>query len=521
MPAGISGNMPVNLNPAAGPGPNTVAFALCYGGPQPTNSNFVVLLNGVQITGPLTLTSTTQQAGGIPQPFFVTGDFSGIVPAGTIPTVTFQEAATNLNNISFQSVSYDFKALYTNDTFSNEGGPQINSLSAWDSNGAPTLNFGPAQAVTTQPSAPSAPEPTYTATTTTVNGATIGGAAAGALTLAALVTATPSGGKLVLPSGTIVGTTDVTVPMTIMGQGPQLMAPGQTPLAGATVISCDVAGVMLEPANDKGVFQAAIAGIVFQALTITGAVDTDNAGANAAGIRMSGPGALGVTINNCELCFNQDGFLSDASQTGLPPAVTTLNNVYIHDCGDGAAPGDTATSGIGFTHAFYAGGLPTDSVFINASYLVGGKATGHAVRCHAGHFTGDGSVFEGSLDTTGASAGSVMDFPDGGLVSLKNATIVLPGADANTIILQFGEGTAANAAVGETVDLTGAIIQNPGAAGTIIAYPGNMPNAELILTGATYTGPTPPTLTGWKTVTGAFTQGVAATPVVAAAATPA
>jgi hypothetical protein len=508
----------------AGTGNDNVAFNLCYGGPNAVNANFVVLFNGVEITAQppnaLTCTSTTQQAGGVPQTFILSGDFASLVVPGVLPTITFQAGLTNLNNVSFQSVAYKGQALYTNSTFSNEGGPQINSLGAWCSNGATTLSFGPPIAVTTQPSGPAAPEPTYTATATTVSGATIGGAAAGALTLAALVTATPSGGKLVLPSGTIVGTTDVTVPMTIMGQGPQLMAPGQTQLAGATIISCDVAGVMLEPANDKGVLQLACGGIILQALTISGAVDTDNAGANAAGIRSSGPADLGFTLNNVEILDCQDGILTDSS-TATAPAVWTLNNCFVHDCGDGAATGDTATSGIGFTHAVYFGGLPTDTAIIAASYIVGGTHTGHAVRCHAGHFTGDGSVFEGSLDTTGASAGSVMDFPDGGLVSLKGATIVLPGADANTIILQFGEGTAANAAIGEAVDMTNAIIQNPGAAGTLIAYPGNMPNAELILTGATYTGPTPPTLTGWKTVTGAFTQGVAATPVVAAAATPA
>ena len=226
MPAGgYTGNQAVTLNPTSGPGPDTVSFNLCYGDPQaPPNDSFVVLVNNTPITGPLTLTSTTTNAGGTPQPFVVTGDFSGIVAAGVLPQVTFAGAATNLNNISFQAVKYNYQTLYTNSTVSPEGGPQVNSESCWVSNGTSTVVFGPPIAVTTQPTQPSAPEPTYTATASTVSGATINGTVAAPATLAALVTATPSGGTLVLPSGTIVGTaTDVTVPMTIMGQGPQVI----------------------------------------------------------------------------------------------------------------------------------------------------------------------------------------------------------------------------------------------------------------------------------------------------------
>src|SRR5271166_4057294 len=181
-----------------------------------------------------------------------------------------------------------------------------------------------------------------------ITGATINGTPHPPDTLANLIAATPSGGTLVLPTGTWSGTAAIGTACTIKGAG-----------MGQTII--DATGVSLT--RGKGIFVPMVAGVAFADMTLTGAAVSD---LNGAGIREDGPG-LGWTATNVEFTGNQDGILTFASNI-------TLNNCSFHNNGAHDQ----------HSHENYFNGSPATQVTLNNVTSVAGTGSTHALKSRAG-----------------------------------------------------------------------------------------------------------------------------------------
>ena len=449
---------------ALGTGPDQISVTIS----NDSNSNVFAVLakwgtNIVALTGPLTVTSNTGQVGG--QIFTVSGAYSElpdeiqIVGAGTGLTATF------INALSYNAIPY-----YTD---SNADNSRVTSPPADWTTG--TFNSLQTQVLTWIPESvvpvvvlPPPPPPL-----SVISGATINGTAA-AGTLTALIAATPAGATLVLPAGTFVGTSSVPNAMTISGAG-----------MGKTVIDC----TNLEPTADKGVLVPMAPGVTISDLTIKGAAISQALGLNAAGVRDSAAG-IGCTLQNVEIYGCQDGILTF-------PSNWKLTGCSIHDNGAGGAGG-------GDTHEMYFSGDTTNTVSLTNTNATCGTMSTHALKSRAGTTTVSGGTFTGSGDPVGDIGGSVVDFPDGGVVSITGATVVTTAGADNHIALSYGTESSLNAAIGETVTLTNFALEDNTGTGAIIES--GIATATLVLSGATYKGTTPPTLVGWAQVTGAFVK---------------
>jgi hypothetical protein len=507
MPADITGNMPVSI----GTGPDPITLQLNYGGPQATDITFAVLFCGVAVAGPLTLTSTTTAIGGVPQVFTILGNFDQLIPAGGQPNVTLQGINLGFNNLSVQSCTYKFVAMISNTIIDSRSAP--NGAGAfWVSNNANPITFIPAGAAIAPPAGGAPPvttPPAATNTDSTISGALINGTAAAAGTLQAIVTAAPAGAALQLPASPAAtpfyGAATIPVALTIVGNGMQLSGPGAAVNAAATVISGAITeGLPLS----KAIIVPQAAGVSLANMTLTQGTIPSALGNNGAAVRDSDPatggGGVGCSLTDVEISFCQDGILS----AGSGPWV--LTNCYLHDNG----------AGDGLSHNLYFNGVAgdvTNTVSLVNCVSVAGLLATHALKSRAMVTTCKGCQFTGNPDPNPDEpvAGSVVDTPNGGLVSFDTCTFtILPGA-ANPIFYGYAietTGASNNAAVpagASNVTFTNCVFDGGGVVGDI-QNGTTVPGATITFVGCTYKGTAgPPKVNGFATVTGTIAAAAA------------
>ena len=302
-------------------------------------------------------------------------------------------------------------------------------------------------------------------------GAQINGALQPPATLAALVTATPAGGTLLLPAGVWSGTSGVTKACTIAGAG-----------IGQTIL--DASGIN----TGMGVLAPNATGVVIQDMTIRNASNADD---NGAGIRDNASGE-GYTAIRVEFSGNEMGVMSYAS-----PIV--LTDCVFHDNGAGDAR----------SHEMYfnvsGGGSAT---LTNVNSTCGTRST-HAVKSRLATTAISGGTYTQNPDSSPNSVGgSVIDIPDGGAVSIDGATLIVTesGADANNYFIGYAMESIKNLAFGSTMTLTNVhLIDGSRTGGIIRAGNPAAGAAHLIIgDGCRYDGAVAPVLMGWASVTGAF-----------------
>ncbi len=464
MPAGITGNAPVNM----GNGPDTIVAVLTYANRRANGPQFAILMDGVPIAAPLTLSAETGPGQQNPQVWTIKGAWG---PGAH--TIRFQGITGNLQDMDFIVVTYNYAPYVTNTMTDSRNHPNVNAAQTWVSNGTPTVDFTPAIA---QPAGNSAIATSSGATPTSIAGAVINGTPAAPGPLEKLIAATPSRGTLTLPAGTILGTSAVLNAMTIAGAG-----------AGKTVLSC--AG--LEPTADKAILVPHTGGVTLSGLTLSGAQISADLGNNAAGIRNSGTSGASYTVTGVEITGNQDGILTSAGNW-------TLTNCTIHDNGGGD----------GLTHELYfADDSVSNVVRLTGCTVTQGLKSTHAVKSRAATTNIAGGTYTSAGNPDDSICGTLLDFPNGGIVNLSDARLVLKAGSAVTGFLGYAmEGTGAtNNAIGTTVTLTRCVFVDQTGTGGFIANGKTVPQARLVLSGCTYTGSVPPKITGFATVLGAIT----------------
>jgi hypothetical protein len=464
MPSGITGNAPVQM----GNGPDIIVAALSYADKQANAPQFAILMDGVVIAAPLTLSTQTGPGQQNPQVWTIKGAW------GPGPhTIRFQGITGTLNDMSFIVVTYNYQPFVTNTTTDSRNTRNVNASQTWVSNGAPTVDFTPP---INQPASGSSGATSSNATPTDIAGAAINGTPAAAGPLDKLIAATPAHGTLMLPAGTILGTAAVLNAITITGTG-----------AGKTVMTC--AG--LEPTADKAILVPHVDGVKVSGLTLRGAQISADLGNNAAGIRDSGTSGASYTLTGVEITGNQDGILTNAGNW-------TLSNCTVHANG----------AGDGLTHELYFNDDNASNVVrLTSCTVTQGLKSTHAVKSRAGttHIVGGTYATGGNPDDQ--ISGTLLDFPNGGIVNISGAKLIVKPSSAVFGFLGYAmEGTgAANSAVGTTVTLTNCVLTDQTGTGGYIANGTTVPNARLVLSGCTYTGSVPPKITGFGTVIGAIT----------------
>lgn len=471
MPAGVAAGAPVTL----GTGPNSIVIYASNNPGSGIVNQFVVVGNfgstQTALAGPLTCSSNVGMSQAGSQVFTINGDFSGLTSVGIVA------AGSGISGLWINELTVNLIPWQTNtDAINSRGtGTPSYGTAAFNSNGA-NETWLPASAIPAASTLPSA------ATQSTITGATIGGTAQAPGTLATLIAGTAAGATLTLPAGTFVGTSTVPNACTITGAG-----------MGKTIIDC----TGMTPTYSKAILVPLVAGSTISNLTLQNASIAASQGNNAAGVRDNGAG-IGFTLDTVEVTGCQDGLLTFAS-------TITLSNGHTHDNG----------AGDGLTHEIYLGGdVPNTCSLINWTSTCGLKST-HALKTRAGTTNVSGGTFTGSPDTTGNVGGSVIDVPDGGNFTATGATIVLAAGAANHNFLTYGAESATNAGIGSTVTLTNVVFTDNTGSGGIVSNGTYIPAAKLVLNGCTYTGATPPSITGFASVTGTITK--ATVPPVSAA----
>lgn len=457
MPTGIAAGAPVTL----GKGPNSIQLTLSNNPGTAGSCEFVLIMNqGTEQTalaGPLTVTSDVGETMTGSQVFTINGDFTGMTG--------FEINATGpgLNGLWINAATVGLIPWWCNQDAANSRGTGSASYatSIFNSNGS-NMTFLPQSAV------PAAPIPVPAPALTTVAGTIAGVAKSG--TLATLLTDLATGQTLTLGAGTFVGTGAINVAGIVTGAG-----------TGVTTINA----TDLPPYENKAVLVPTVAGVTIEKLTIQGAAVPASLGNNAAGVR-DGAAGIGFTLTDVEITGCQDGILTFASNI-------TVNGSNIH--GNGA--------GDGYTHEMYVGGSPTTKFVLGTSTVSTGPLSTHAVKSRAGTTTITGGVLTGGAADGGAVSGSVVDIPDGGLVSITGTTIALRANAANTLFFGYSMESALNQATGATVTMTDVIFDGGGVAGEIQAG-SYMPTSKLVLVGCTHKGTVAPTISGFATVTGAI-----------------
>jgi len=165
-------------------------------------------------------------------------------------------------------------------------------------------------------------------------------------------------------------------------------------------------------------------------------------------------------------------------------------------------------AGDGLTHELYFNDDNASNVvrLTNCTVTQGLKST-HAVKSRAGttHIVGGTYTTGGNPDDQ--ISGTLLDFPNGGIVNISGAKLIVKPNSAVFGFLGYAmEGTGAtNNTVGTTVTLTNCVLTDQTGTGGYIANGKTVPNARLVLSGCTYTGSVPPKITGFGTVIGAIT----------------
>lgn len=453
--------MPANVAPdtdySVGSGADQLTFQI---GLEPTSPNaiFDVLIDGVGVAQGLVVTTKAESIGG--QRITLNGNW-GPGPH-TIEQIYTDPAAGNgtFNNL----VQYNLAPCYANGGYDSRGVMSVNATSVFLTKGH-IINWTTSPVNATAPvSGAAGVGPTLTTITGTVNGVSKTG------TLANLVADLTTGGTLVLPATGIVGTAPINAAGTISGAG-----------QGKTVIDC----TGLTPDMSKGVFVPTVPGVVISNMTIKGAAVSDD---NGAGVRDAADG-IGFTLEGVEVTGCQDGILTFAS-------AIVVSGCYFHDNG----------AGDGFSHEIYIGGSPTNvATLTNTTVAAGVKAT-HAVKSRAGTTNISGCTLTGSLDTTGNVAGSTVDVPDGGVVSISDTTIATSIDQGNHLFFGYATESAKNLAAGNTVTMTNVVFKDGTGTGGIIQNGTAIPTAKLVLVNCTYTGATAPQIVGFGSVSGTIAK---------------
>ncbi len=462
MPSGITNGAPVTI----GTGPDQIQILIANNPSDASsglpNNIFVVLMDGTPIAGPLTVTSNGGESIVASQIFTILGSW------GTGPhTISIVGSGTGLIDTWINQVTYNFVPyVYNGVTTNSRGGANVvNAASVWDNTGITTTWTLPVAVVT--------PPPTPVVTPSNVTGATINGVVQTAAPLSTLIAATPTGGTLVLPAGTINGTSTIPNACTINGAG-----------MGNTIIDC----TGISPTYSKAVLVPLVPGVTISNVTIKGANISTALGNNAAGVRESGVGDP-FTLTNVELTGNQDGILTFADNI-------TLTGGSTHNNG----------AGDGYTHEMYINGDTTNTATLTNWNSTCGLLSTHALKTRAGTTIVSGGTFTGSPDTTGAVGGSVIDVPDAGLFTATGTTFVIASGAANLLFLGYGMESTKNAAIGITVTFNNCVFTDNTGKGGYIQNGTYNPTATIVFNNCTYTGTVAPTVSGFGTVTGVIAK---------------
>lgn len=266
----------------------------------------------------------------------------------------------------------------------------------------------------------------------------------------------------------ITDTAVINKPLTIVGAGPD-----------RTIISA----ASIDIPNEKAVLVAG-ANLTLRRLNLTGARVGDN---NGAGIRLEPDASLDlkdVRIYGC-----QTGLLTAPGSGSV-----TIKRCRFFNNGAGVVPDYDAT------HEIYIGQIES-VVARNSLFDCGAKST-HAFKSRAKSTTIVGCTLSGSEDTTGDVSGSVLDVADGGSLLVEDSDLIVAAGAPNYVFLSYALESTAHGA--QTVIFRDVRLHDgSGTGGAILAPDGA--GAQLFIEGTcTFTGPTPPRLEGWASVTGQF-----------------
>lgn len=465
--------------------PNTIVIQACTSNDGPANPRtdpnrmcqFAVVLDlGLAtqktLAGPLYVSASTGEDGG--QIFRIhhaqgSNHTVSITPGG---------GGQQINDLWINGMQVDFvSAVYNGPPVQTPTPPGVNQVKVWNEFGNSTT-----WSTTLIPVAPPIPPP-QAIIPSVVTGATINGAPAAPATLAALIAATPANGTLLLPAGSIFGSSRVGHPMTIQGT---------KDAAGNRLTIIDGAKGGIEPAGDKALLVPTVAGLVVRGLVMQGAAVSAALGGNAAAIRQDGTG-YGFEVDDCEITGCQNGLLTFA---GGPIIVS---GCHIHGNGGGNPGG-------GATHEIYTGGGDGSAADLSALIITNtkiecGTLATHAVhnRCKTFHSTNCDYVGNGDDGTNG---GSVIDVANGGDAQITGGTITIPASAGNRLLIQYGEDGMQPVA-GSTLAITNVIANTNGGAGYINGVAGG----TLEIVGGTFLGAVAPAPESWGTVKGAFAVG--------------
>lgn len=487
MPPGITGTTTVDV----GTGPDVIHLVMgnnynsVTANGDPFNQFDVTVNNGVTdilVTGTMMVTSVPQLDGNGNcctgaswwQHFYLRGNWGPSINKIKIRILSTAPRSGNPTDVWMGDLGNTYAGAYYNNTeyfqYSVNASQPPPGNTVYNNNGVP---------LAWTPCLPFDCLPNYTATETVVTGIKVNGSTVGPDTLKNISVASPANSTILLPAGTIVGGTGY------IG--------GATTIQGtsrATTIIDDLGDASNHsnflPSNFKGIFDVSHSGITLKDMTIRGAKigGYGNPGLNAGSIFTE---CYGFTADNLELTMSQDGVRGGGWCDGLP---ITISNSYIHDNG----------SRNGFTHEIYIADAVTAN-FTNNTVVSGERST-HALKSRAHTSVVSGGSYSGCLDPSGTMCGGVMDFPDGGNVSISNATVIIPAnAQLNnngSVVFDYAVEDS-NAGIFPVVT-DGLAIQNLSANPPRIITYGLA--TQLNLTNCTYTGSDRPHFFGWFQVRG-------------------
>lgn len=461
----------------AGTGPNTLQLLLAgSGAPNPVPLEAAIKVNGLVIAN-IRITSTTAEGPGA-QSFTFHGPWGAWSPQTAVEVVGI--LPQGIAGIWVNAATYDFNQLYLNmpagaGVDSRAGNaPYVNikpgsAGAVFLSGGSQNLIFTPFQNVASTGSGGAGGTTTAPpATPTLINGQT----------LAQMIAAVPSGGTLTLPEGTIIGTAEITVPMTIVGAG-----------MGKTIISGkDANGGILPPFGSKALLLVNAAGdVTIQDLTVQGAYVNVSDGQNAAGIRVEA-GNLVKTLKllRVEATDCQDGLFGPADFSG----VYDFEGLNIHDNGWNEA------GHYGNTHNMYIQGT-TASVLKLTGSIIQGCRDGHEVKSRCG------TTLSSNNKITSGGKGRCFSIDDGGIFSSDGDTLTISSDTASNDVFLGSDLVGGNESIGEKATFNNTAFSDPSGRGGIIGSFNAA--ATLTFTGTcTYIGTVAPKTDGlgWASVTG-------------------
>jgi hypothetical protein len=253
-------------------------------------------------------------------------------------------------------------------------------------------------------------------------------------------------------------------------------------LTGAPT-TIDVTGVQIS--NGKGIFEANADLELYDFVLRGASVDSNN----GCGVR----GGVGVSIKleRVEVTGCEMGLLL----AGDEGATIDINDCNIFSNG-------LQSGGLG--HEIYINWPGETNVTISNSEIVGGPRSCVIIKSRASNTTVKNCSLRGSTSGDGNIAGRVIDIPEGGDALFEDCEIELRATSPTGSILGYCTETVALGA--GTVTLRRCkVIDGRGRGGEFWARANT--GCALVLENVTYTAQSPPTLTGWASVSGQFTRG--------------